>query len=113
MTQEAELRLSDGELKDAMDSVDFSQMVTADDLLYMVMRAAIKAHEEKRTRVADQSIQALLKRPEVVHQNMLIGTIAPVSFDLLAHVLGAEETERWVQEQIQRRQTQEAAALSA
>ena len=37
-----------------------------------------------------------LKDPNVVHVNMLRGTIAPISFDALAHVLGDEAKREWL-----------------
>ena len=44
----------------------------------------------------DAEIQAKLKDPVAVHVNMLRGTIAPITFDQLAHVLGDEATAAWI-----------------
>src|SRR5690606_4558266 len=45
---------------------------------------------------ADGDIQAKLKDPNVVHVHMLRGTIAPITFDQLAHILGDETTAEWI-----------------
>lgn len=44
-------------------------------------------------------IQAKLKDPVVVHRNMCHGTIAPITFDQLAHVLGDEAKREWLAKQ--------------
>lgn len=51
-------------------------------------RAAIDA-DRKRT-------AELLKNPVHVHSNMCRGIIAPITFDMLAHVLGEEATNEWL-----------------
>jgi len=57
-------------------------------------RAAIKAD---RQRTID-----LLKNPVHVHTNMCRGIIAPITFDQLAHVLGDEATQEWLDNRQQR-----------
>lgn len=42
------------------------------------------------------SIQNLLKDPVVVHNNMCRGIIAPITFDMLSHVLGEDAKREWV-----------------
>lgn len=44
-------------------------------------------------------IQAMLKDPIIVHRNMCHGTIAPVTFDQLAHVLGDDAKREWLAKQ--------------
>lgn len=48
---------------------------------------------------SEQDIQALLKNPVVVHANMCRGIIAPITFDMLAHVLGDEAKKEWLAKQ--------------
>jgi len=45
---------------------------------------------------SNEEILAKLKDPSAVHVNMLRGTIAPITFDQLAHVLGDESTNEWI-----------------
>jgi hypothetical protein len=45
--------------------------------------------------VADD-VQVMLKDPAIVHTNMCRGIIAPITFDMLAHVLGDEATAAWL-----------------
>lgn len=40
--------LSDDVIKECVDAIDFSQMVTADDIFYMIARAAIAKDREKK-----------------------------------------------------------------
>jgi hypothetical protein len=40
--QAAQPQVSDSDLKECFDAIDFSQMVTADDLFYMIARAVLK-----------------------------------------------------------------------
>lgn len=52
---------------------------------------AREAIEADRKRTAE-----LLKNPVHVHSNMCRGIIAPITFDMLAHVLGEEATNEWL-----------------
>ncbi len=50
---------------------------------------------------AQSDIQSLLKDPVVVHNNMCRGIIAPITFDMLAHVLGDDAKQEWIAAQAQ------------
>lgn len=53
-----------------------------------IIRDAIEADRKRTTE--------LLKNPVHVHTNMCRGIIAPITFDMLAHVLGEEATNEWL-----------------
>ena len=44
----------------------------------------------------------LLRNPVHVHSNMCRGIIAPITFDMLAHILGEDETNEWLHKQYTR-----------
>lgn len=50
---------------------------------------------------AQPDIRFLLKDPVVVHNNMCRGIIAPITFDMLAHVLGDDAKQEWLTAQAQ------------
>jgi len=62
------------------------------------VEAFVKAERDKTAKLQTN----LLKDPAAVHINMLRGSIAPISFDQLAHVLGDEATKKWVADRQQR-----------
>lgn len=59
-----------------------------------ILQAAIEADRKRTTE--------LLKNPVHVHTNMCRGIIAPITFDMLAHVLGEEATQAWLNDRQRR-----------
>uniref|UniRef100_UPI00334218F3 hypothetical protein n=1 Tax=Castellaniella defragrans TaxID=75697 RepID=UPI00334218F3 len=57
-------------------------------------RAAVEAER--------QDTAELLRNPVHVHANMCRGIIAPITFDMLAHILGDEATNKWLAERERR-----------
>lgn len=48
-----------------------------------------------------ETLQAQLQSPVNVHSNMCRGIIAPITFDMLAHVLGDDAKQEWIAAQAQ------------
>jgi len=95
------------------DAISAATWTTADgdiEISVQAFRDALKSAPaaEASAKGEEPDIQEKLKDPNVVHVNMLRGTIAPITFDQLAHVLGDEATAKWIADRQQRKESNHA-----
>jgi len=94
-----EIRFSDDQLMaiaTAAWGVHSEEAYSPDGLLMACVAVQDALLSKLRAPVADD-VQAMLKDPATVHVNMCRGVIAPITFDMLAHVLGDEATAAWLE----------------
>jgi hypothetical protein len=88
----------------ADDVEGLAGVVEYDSILKPINAALSEIPEVPATHVVAQEqpdIQLQLKDPVVVHTNMCRGIIAPITFDMLAHVLGDDAKQEWLAAQAQ------------